>query len=90
MAFLRLTAEPTAVRANGDEASAIEVDRINVGLALVNWCLLLLLMCGLLLAKTLPADSQLTGGLAADECKGSVSACKDVEAKDVKVAKKRQ
>lgn len=58
MAFVGLNTEPT-----------VEVDRINVGLALVNWCVLLLLLCGLLLAKTLPADAQLTSGLGGEDCK---------------------
>lgn len=62
MAFVGLSTEP-----------AVEVDRINVGLALVNWCVLLLLLCGLLLAKTLPA-AQLTSGLGED-CTTTTAAC---------------
>lgn len=65
MAFLGLSSAPT------DRAAVLEVDRINVGLALVNWCFLLLLMCALLLAKTLPADTALTSGFAAEDCKPS-------------------
>lgn len=39
--------------------------RVGVTLSLVNWLVLLLLMCTFLLAKTLPAgDSALTGGQA--------------------------
>ena len=37
------------------------VDPINVVLAMVNWMVLLLLLCGFLLAKTLPLDTALTG-----------------------------
>ncbi|MGQ0842525.1 MAG: hypothetical protein ACT4QF_00180 [Sporichthyaceae bacterium] len=62
MSFLGLTAEPA------ERVSAIEVDRINVGLALVNWCFLLLLMCALLLAKTLPSNTALTSGFSAEDC----------------------
>ncbi|MGQ0463874.1 MAG: hypothetical protein ACT4QG_01005 [Sporichthyaceae bacterium] len=57
MAFVEMTSGPT-----------VEVDRINVGLALVNWCVLLLLLCGLLLAKTLPSDTRLTSGLGGEDC----------------------
>jgi hypothetical protein len=45
----------------GAPATAIKVDPINVALALVNWIVLLVLLCGFLLAKTLPLDPALTG-----------------------------
>jgi hypothetical protein len=45
----------------GAPARAIRVDPLNVVLALVNWMVLLLLLCGFLLAQTLPLDSALTG-----------------------------
>jgi hypothetical protein len=45
----------------GAPARAIRVDPLNVVLALVNWMVLLLLLCGFLLATTLPLDSKLTG-----------------------------
>ena len=75
MSFLGLTTEPT------ERAAVIEVDRINVGLALVNWCFLLLLMCGLLLAKTLPSDTALTSGFAAEDCKSSTATCQAAKKK---------
>lgn len=70
MAFAHLHAAPTV----DDEPL---VDRVNVGLALVNWCVLLLLFCALLLAKTLPVDPQLTGGLATEECAPASATCQD-------------
>jgi hypothetical protein len=45
----------------GAPATAVKVDPINVLLALVNWIVLLLLLCGFLLATTLPLDTALTG-----------------------------
>lgn len=87
MALLQLHSAPIDVRDGGRDA-VIEVDRINVGLALVNWCVLLLLMCGLLLAKTLPSDSQLTSGFADEDCKASTKVCQDVKtAKSTKSTK---
>jgi hypothetical protein len=50
---------------------AVPRDRINVGLGLVNWVLLMLLMCALLLAKTLPtATFDTLGGVASVTCSG--------------------
>ena len=72
-----------------DARGTDEVDRINVGLALVNWCFLLLAFCALLLAKTLPADPQLTGGLASEDCKPKTVACQDVNAHAEKPAKSK-
>jgi len=69
MAFVGLSTEAT-----------VEVDRINVGLALVNWCVLLLLLCGLLLAKTLPA-TQLTSGLGGEDCTTTTAACQKASSK---------
>ncbi|HEY2832671.1 MAG TPA: hypothetical protein VGJ14_09615 [Sporichthyaceae bacterium] len=48
----------------GAPARAMRVDPLNVMLALVNWMVLLLLLCGFLLAQTLPLDSALTGTAA--------------------------
>lgn len=72
MAFAALHAQPIVA----DDA---DVDRINVGLALVNWCVLLLLFCALLLAKTLPSGAQLTGGISSEDCKTTSASCQDVK-----------
>lgn len=83
MAFAQLHAERI------DAPATEEVDRINVSLALVNWCFLLLAFCALLLAKTLPVDPQLTGGLGSEDCKSTTVACQDVKAADEKPAKSK-
>jgi hypothetical protein len=57
----------------GAPARAVRVDPLNVVLALVNWMVLLLLLCGFLLAKTLPLDSKLTG--ADGSCSPGTKAC---------------
>lgn len=64
------TAEPT-------QAAPSRMDRINVGLTLVNWMVLLLMMCALLLAWTLPKGSDVIGGVASVTCVGKT--CTPVE-----------
>jgi hypothetical protein len=53
--------DPTVPRARVF-ATRNPMDRKTLALTLVNWMFLLLLMCGFLLAKTLPADTTLSGG----------------------------
>jgi len=67
----------------GAPAKAVKVDPINVVLALVNWMVLLLLLCGFLLAKTLPGDTALTGtdGSCPSGAKTCATATHHVEAK---------
>jgi hypothetical protein len=50
-------------------------DAVGLGLALLNWMVLLLLLCGLLLAKTLPTSTGTAGsdtvtGVASVTCHG--------------------
>jgi|GEM_PF-6600003 len=60
--------EPWASRVSADPVAARR-NAINIGLGLVNWLILLLLMCALLLAKTLPAgSSDLLGGVSSVTC----------------------
>jgi hypothetical protein len=49
---------------------ALRRDPLNVVLALVNWMVLLLLLCGLLLAYTLPtrSSSDVIGGVSSVTC----------------------
>jgi hypothetical protein len=61
------TTEPVPVKASRRDA-------VNIGLALVNWMVLLFLMCALLLAKTLPTDSGVMGGVASVTCNGTTCA----------------
>jgi hypothetical protein len=49
-------------------------DATNLGLALVNWMILLFLMCTMLLAATLPNDSAVMGGVASVTCSGKTCA----------------
>jgi hypothetical protein len=51
---------------------ALRRDPLNVVLALVNWMVLLLLLCGLLLAHTLPtrSTSDVIGGVSSVTCHG--------------------
>jgi hypothetical protein len=67
----------------GAPARAVKVDPINVVLALVNWMVLLLLLCGFLLATTLPKDTTLTGtdGACAAGAKTCATATHHVAAK---------
>ncbi|HZE66487.1 MAG TPA: hypothetical protein VE081_07660 [Sporichthyaceae bacterium] len=57
----------------GAPADAVRIDPMNVVLALVNWMVLLLLLCGFLLATTLPLDSKLTG--SDGSCPSGSKAC---------------
>jgi len=57
----------------GAPADAVRIDPMNVVLALVNWMVLLLLLCGFLLAKTLPLDTKLTG--TDGSCSPGTKAC---------------
>lgn len=50
-------------------------DRVGVYLSLVNWLVLLLMFCVFLLAKTLPADTALTGGTATHTCTVASAGC---------------
>jgi hypothetical protein len=57
----------------GTPGTAVKVDPVNVLLALVNWMVLLLLVCGFLLAKTLPMDTALTG--TGSDCSANAKTC---------------
>ena len=54
------------------EAIAVRRDPVNLALTLVNWMVLLLLLCGLLLAYTLPtgSSSDVIGGVSSVTCHG--------------------
>jgi hypothetical protein len=51
-------------------AAAVAPHPVNFVLALVNWMILLLLFCALLLATTVPGGSDVVGGVASVTCQG--------------------
>ena len=53
-------------------AAALRRDPVSTTLALVNWLVLLLMLCGLLLANTLPtgSSSDVIGGVSSVTCHG--------------------
>jgi hypothetical protein len=56
--------------APGQVAAAAAPHPVNFVLALVNWMILLLLFCALLLATTVPSGSDVVGGVASVTCQG--------------------
>ena len=71
---------PALVAGAGSTPALGSRDRVSGYLSLVNWLVLLLMFCAFLLAKTLPADTALTGGTVAQSCTVAAAACAETSA----------